>query len=151
MVGFRSTQLFLFSITWTITLKGRLDGSVFIAFTLHTDPGASVPEFTISCQTRGGPPTTVEWSVNETRIEEVTDHNTSQIVLDTYNVEYESRLLVRSRTSGNYSCSITNNIRYFFNHFPARQLVGSLIIGGKTRKLWIRFRIKLLLSCRRAH
>ena len=151
MVGFCSTQLFLLCITWTIILKGRLDGSVFIAFTLHTDPGASVPEFTISCQTRGGPPTEVEWSVNETRIEEVTDHNTSQIVLDTYNVEYESRLLVRSRTSGNYTCSITNNVRYFLSHIPAPQIVGSLIIRGETRKLWIIFCISLLLSCRRAH
>ena len=101
-----------------------------IAFTLHADPGASVPELTISCQTRGGPSTTVEWSVNETRIEEVTNHNTNQIVLDTYNIEYESRLLVRSRTSDNYRCSITNNIRYFLSHIRAPQLVGSLIIGG---------------------
>ena len=113
---------------------GRLDGSVFISFTLHTDPGASVPVFTISCQTRGGPPTYVQWRLNGTRIEEVTDHTTSQIVLDTYNVEYESRLLVRSRTSGNYSCSITNNLKLFIKTLRPNTVTtvnSSIIITGK--------------------
>ena len=96
-----------------IKITGRLDGSVFVAFTLHTDPGSSVPEFTISCQTRGGPPTTVQWSIDGTKIEEVADYNTSQIVLDTYNVVYESRLLVRNRIGGNYNCLITNSIQLF--------------------------------------
>ena len=108
---------------------------MFISFTLHTDPAASVPVFTISCQTRGGPPTYVQWSVNGTRIDEaVTDHSTSQIVLDTYSVEYESRLLVRSRTSGNYSCSITNNLKLFIKTLRPNTVTtvnSSIIITGK--------------------
>ena len=128
-------NIFIYSrININLTKTGRLDGSVFIAFTLHTNPGSSVPVFTISCQTRGGPPTTVEWSVNETRIEEVIDHNTSQIVLDTYNVEYESRLLVKNRTSGNYSCSITNNIQFFLRQ-SFITVNNSIIIRGKHRYL----------------
>ena len=83
-------------------------------FTLHTGLRASFPEFTISCRTRGGPATTVQWRVNGVSVEEDSDHETSQIILDTsHNSVYDNRLRVRGRTSGNYNCSVRNNIRFF--------------------------------------
>ena len=85
-------------------------------FTLHTDLRTSVPEFTISCRTHGGPATTVKWTVNGVSVEEDRDHETSQIILDTsHNSVYDNRLRVRGRKSGNYNCTIINNIR---NYFP---------------------------------
>ena len=83
-------------------------------FTLHTGLRASVPEFTISCRTHGGPATTVQWRVNGVSVEEDSDHETSQIILDTsHNSVYDNRLRVRGRTSGDYNCSIGNNIRFY--------------------------------------
>ena len=85
-----------------------------MTFTLHTGIRASVPEFTISCRTHGGPATTVQWTVNGVSVEEDSDHETSQIILDTsHNSVYDNRLRVRGRTSGNYSCSIRSNIRFY--------------------------------------
>ena len=90
---------------------GQLNESISMTFTLHTDLRASVPEFTISCRTHGGPATTVQWTVNGVSVEEDSDHETSQIILDTsHNSVYDNRLRVRGRTSGNYNCSIGNDI-----------------------------------------
>ena len=100
-------------------------------FTLHTDLRASVPEFTISCRTHGGPATTVKWRVNGVSVEEDSDHETSQIILDTsHNSVYDNRLRVRGRTSGNYSCSVSNNIRAFFPDASIKEVNGSQMING---------------------
>ena len=78
-----------------------------INFTLHTEPNASVPEFTISCRTHGGPATTVQWTVNKALVQEDSDHETSQLILDTsLNSVYDNRLRVRGRRNGSYSCTI---------------------------------------------
>ena len=94
---------------------GLLNKSVMcIKFTLHTEPRVSVPEFTISCLTHGGPATTVQWIVNGVYVQEDSDHETSQLILDTsLKSVYDSRLRVRGRRSGTYSCIIHNNIRMY--------------------------------------
>ena len=81
-----------------------------ISFTLHTEPNASVPEFTISCRTHGGPATTVLWKVNGVQIQEDSDHETSQLILDTsLNSVYDNRLRVRGRRNGTYECEVFKN------------------------------------------
>ena len=86
-------------------------------FTLHTEPRASVPEFTISCCTHGGPATTVQWTVNGVSVQEDSDHETSQLILNTsLNSVYDNRLRVRGRRSGTYNCSVSNNIVYYLNN-----------------------------------
>ena len=88
-------------------------------FTLHTEPRASIPEFTISCCTHGGPATTVQWTVNGVSVQEDSDHETSQLILDTsLNSVYDNRLRVRGRRSGTYSCIIHNNIRRYLKTKP---------------------------------
>ena len=86
-----------------------------INFTLHTEPRTSVPEFTISCRTHGGPATTVQWTVNGTiSVKEDSNHEISQLILDTsLNSVYDNRLRVRDRMSGLYSCIVKNNINMF--------------------------------------
>ena len=85
-------------------------------FTLHTEPNASVPEFTISCRTHGGPATTVVWTVNGVSVQEDSNHETSQLILDTsLNSVYDNRLRVRGRRNGTYFCSISNNIRDYLD------------------------------------
>ena len=78
-------------------------------FTLHTDPRAEVPEFTISCRTYGGPATTVIWTLNDSLIS--VDGNTSQVILDTsYKSVFDNRLLVKGRKTGSYNCKVSNNV-----------------------------------------
>ena len=77
-----------------------------MSFTLHTELRASVPEFTISCLTHGGPASTVSWTV--VPVQEGIDHETSQVILDTsHNSVYDNRLRVRGRIAGTFSCTIT--------------------------------------------
>ena len=77
-----------------------------MSFTLHTELRASVPEFTISCRTHGGPATAVLWSVDDNLVKD----NTSQVILDTsHNSVYDNRLRVRGRRAGTYYCTITGH------------------------------------------
>ena len=84
--------------------------NVSLHFTLHTDPRAEVPEFTISCRSYGGPATTVVWVVDQTRLAE-NDTGTSQVILDTSQISvYDNRLTVRGRNARDYSCAVGNSI-----------------------------------------
>lgn len=75
-----------------------------VSFTLHTELRASVPEFTISCLTHGGPASTVGWTVP---VQD--DYETSQVILDTsHNSVYDNRLRVRGRIAGIYTYIITS-------------------------------------------
>ena len=77
-----------------------------VNFILHTDP-ASVPEFTISIRTTGGPVANVWWGLPLS--EEDGDHETSQVILDTsLNSVYDNRLRVRGRIAGKYTYIITS-------------------------------------------
>ena len=77
-------------------------------FTLHTEPSVSPPEFSIICHTQGGPATYVNWwGPLNMKVQENSDHETSQIIVDTSsNSVYENRLRVRGRESGTYICII---------------------------------------------
>ena len=95
---------------------------------------ARVPEFTISCRTHGGPATTVLWTLNGVSVQEDSDHETSQLILDTsLNSVYDNRLRVRGKNYGTYNCSVSNNIRYFLDEddVSATNVNGSLKTPGK--------------------
>ena len=76
----------------------------------------SSPEFTIICRTEGGPATTVSWQRPNGAIVQQgdSDHETSQIIVDTRSSVYENRLRVRGREDGTYFCIISNNIKDYF-------------------------------------
>ena len=98
-----------------------------INFTLHTEPRVGPPQFTISCQTHGGPATAVSWDWNRRQrltkivteskyvilMEGSRNHSvyieTSQTILDTSDLSvYDNKLLVRGRVGGEFACSIRN-------------------------------------------
>ena len=88
---------------------GRLSLAV-ITFTLESEANEDPPEFTLTCQSRGGPATEVEWRRNGVRVEEDSNHMTSQIIVDTSsNTVYNNTLRVRGREGGRYVCSMSNN------------------------------------------
>ena len=108
-----------------LSISGQLSNSVTINFTLHTEPRVSPPEFTISCQTHGGPATEVSWFWNRNRLTTDSGHvilmegsqthsvyiETSQTILDTsFDSVYDSKLFVKGRVGGEISCVIRNNM-----------------------------------------
>ena len=88
------------------TTTGRLSSAV-IYFTLNSEAIEDPPEFTLTCQSRGGPVTEVEWTRRGVRVEEDTNHMTSQIIVDTSaNTVYNNTLRVRGREGGRYKCTV---------------------------------------------
>ena len=83
-------------------------------FTLDSEANEDPPEFTLTCQSKGGPATEVVWMRNGVRVEEDSNHITSQIIADTSgNTVYNNTLRVRGREGGHYECIVSNN-RYQF-------------------------------------
>ena len=79
-------------------------------FTLHTEPSVSPPEFSIIIQTQGGPATDVIWWGQDVKLHEDSNHETSQIIVNTLHISvYENRLRVRDRKAGIYHCIVTRN------------------------------------------
>ena len=88
---------------------GNLSSAV-ITFTLESEANEDPPEFTVTCQSRGGPVTEVEWRRNGVRVEEDSNHMTSQIIVDTSReTVYNNTLRVRGRENGTYMCTVSNN------------------------------------------
>ena len=103
-------------------------------FTLESEATEDPPEFTLTCQSRGGPVTEVEWRRNRVRVEEDSNHMTSQIIVNTSrNTVYNNTLRVRGRESGTYVCTVRNNAQEFFPDSDIQwdQTTGTLVLGGK--------------------
>ena len=84
-------------------------------FTLDSEANEDPPEFTLTCQSKGGPATEVVWMRNGVRVEEDSNHITSQIIVDTSgNTVYNNTLRVRGREEGIYDCRVENNRYEYF-------------------------------------
>ena len=93
---------------------GNLSSAV-IYFTLESEANEDPPEFTLTCQSRGGPVTEVEWRRDGVRVEEDSNHMTGQVIVDTSNnTVYNNTLRVREREGGRYTCSVSNNKHEYF-------------------------------------
>ena len=110
-------------MTMTCYFTGRLRSSS-MSFTLHTEPRESPPEFSLTCRSEGGPATTVSWQRNGHSVQEDSDHQTSQVIVDTsHNSVYDNKLRVRGREGGNYSCTVSNNIWDYHSQISERNAV----------------------------
>ena len=112
---------------------GNLSSAV-IYFTLESEANEDPPEFTLTCQSRGGPVTEVKWRRNGVRVEEDSNHMTSQIIVDTSrNTVYNNTLRVRGRETGTYVCTVSNNAQDFFPDSDIQwdHTSGTLVLGGK--------------------
>ena len=84
-------------------------------FTLNSEANEDPPEFTLTCQSQGGPVTEVVWrrttERNTVTVEEDSNHTTSQTIVDTSsNTVYNNTLRVRGReTTVTYTCTVNNN------------------------------------------
>ena len=85
---------------------GNLSSAV-IYFTLESEANEDPPEFTLTCQSRGGPVTEVEWRRDGVRVEKDSNHMTSQVIVDTLSkTVYNNTLRVRGREGGHYICVV---------------------------------------------
>ena len=88
-------------------------------FTLDSEVNEDPPEFTLTCQSKGGPATEVVWMRNGVRVEEDSNHTTSQIIVDTSgNTVYNNTLRVRGRVTVTYACRVENNRHEYFKSPP---------------------------------
>ena len=78
----------------------------------------------------GGPATTVMWKINGDPVREDSNHETSQIIVDTSeNATYKNILRVRGAVGGRYTCNISNNIRDFFSDYR-KSVINTLLVKG---------------------
>ena len=81
-----------------------------VLFQLTSELNATTPTFTLTCNSSGGPATTVSWTVNNHTVTENSVHHiTSQILTDAVNATYTHTLTVTGRLLGEYKCTISNN------------------------------------------
>ena len=81
-------------------------------FTLDSEANEDPPEFTLTCQSKGGPATEVVWMRNGVRVEEDSNYTTSQIIVDpSGNTVYNNTLRVRRRATEQWTfkCIVGNN------------------------------------------
>ena len=110
---------------------GVLQDNVSVNFSLLTKPNASVPEFTVTCRTYGGPATTVIW-FRAISLDEEEQQNSYQVIVDkSERSVYDNNLHVIGRKDGRYGCLITNNIRLYLNIMtPSTVVDNSITVTG---------------------
>ena len=102
------------TFSFTESKTGELTSAVMY-FTLDSEANGDPPEFTLTCQSQGGPVTEVVWrrttEGNTVTVEEDSRHTTSQIIVDTSsNTVYNNTLRVRRRgTTVTYNCTVSSN------------------------------------------
>ena len=79
-------------------------------FILHTEPRVNPPEFTVLCQTQGGPVQQVQWFLNGHSVNQSFVNQSKVIVSTGSNPVYNNNIHVRGRLSGMYKCEISNSV-----------------------------------------
>ena len=83
---------------------------ISLDFNLISELDSTIPTFTLTCTSTGGPATTVTWRRdNETLAENSNYSVTSQILIYSKNATYNHTLTVTGRLQGKYECSVSNN------------------------------------------
>ncbi len=96
-------------------------------------PGDS-PVFTLTCNSGGGPATTVTWRRDGTVVSEDSNHIMTSGLVDQSGLDYTSTLTVTGREDGLYTCTVTNDIGSADGQY---QVEGKGHSRFATRVLWI--------------
>ena len=76
-----------------------------LQFQLTTDPNATTPTFTLTCNSSGGPVTTFSWRRDGALVTNIA----TPVVTDAVSGTYSLNLTVMGRRAGQYECSVTNS------------------------------------------
>ncbi len=96
-------------------------------------PGDS-PWFTLTCNSGGGPATTVTWKRDGTGVSEDSNHVMTSGLVDQSGPDYTSTLTVTGREDDLYTCTVTNDIGSADGQY---QVEGKGHSRFDTRVLWI--------------
>ena len=109
---------------------GELNVAV-VSLILNSEPNENPPEFTLTCRSKSGPVTTVMWWRDLVAVQGDSNHETSQIIVDTSeNTVYHSKLRVRGKEAGLYTCNVSNNIRDFVSDLRSSAVVSIRVKGN---------------------
>ena len=116
-----------------VSSTGRLySGTPAVTFTLSTETNETPPQFTITCHTHEGPATTVLWILDDSFVDEDSNHKTSQTIVDTsHDSIYENNLHVTGRRGGTYTCIVDSNIRNYLTTVQPRVVDESIEVTGR--------------------
>ena len=88
---------------------GTLD-VISLDFNLTSGLDSTIPIFTLTCTSTGGPVTTVSWRRDNETLAENSNYNiTSQILIYSESATYNHTLTVTGKLLGEYECSVSNN------------------------------------------
>ena len=88
-----------------------------MTFTLNKDM-----EFTLTCNSSGGPPTTITWTRDSETINDIEAAKTE--LVDGETAQYTHTLIVTGRMGGLYTCIVTNEV--------SSESSAALLVQGET-------------------
>ncbi len=98
----------------SLTGKPIVDSLTFHLDSVSTDPFQSGPPvFTLTCNSSGGPATTVQWRIGYEEVHDDRNHTMTSSLVDQSGPDYTSTLRVRERRDGVYTCDVSNSKGYF--------------------------------------
>ncbi len=87
-----------------------MDSLTFHLDSVSTDPFQSGPPvFTLTCNSSGGPATTVQWKRGYREVHDDGSHVITSSLVDQSGQDYTSTLRIRERSDGVYSCAVKNS------------------------------------------
>ena len=81
---------------------------VFQLDTVSSNPPTGPPVFTLTCNSSGGPATTVTWKRDNTNLTADGEHVMTTTLVDQSGPKYTSTLTVTGRSPGIYNCTVRN-------------------------------------------
>ncbi len=94
----------------SLTGKPIVDSLTFHLGSVSTDPFKSGPPvFTLTCNSSGGPATTVQWRRVGREVHDDSNHDMTSSLVDRSGPDYTSTLRVRGRKNGLYHCTVRNS------------------------------------------
>ena len=77
----------------------------------------------------------MEWKRNEVIVQNDSNHETSQIIVNTsFNAVYENTLRVRGREGGNYTCNVSDNALHNYTYLHKEITSKSFRVEGTLAK-----------------
>ena len=76
-----------------------------MTFTLDSDHNEASAQFTLTCNSTGGPATTVTWTRDSITVTE----GNETVLSDPVTAQYTHTLTVTRRLGGKYTCTVANN------------------------------------------
>ena len=73
--------------------------------TVISDLNGPSPQFSLTCNSTGGPATTVTWTRNDVTF----TRGTETVLIDPVTAQYTHTLTVSGRPEGLYTCTVSNN------------------------------------------